>query len=172
MSELMNSSQCTCDCDGVVSLFTRHMGQYGTAWDSMGPYGPPPSPHPRKLVSNSWHITSSSLLHTRLPETLERHCLMQSVQLLWQSSEHLLQEISISPFLKASLSFLVLVPLPSPKCFSSLKTSEPEWSHHPPWLPECVLTRRPAEPRALGTIIQRFRPLPHFSSDFKSLLRL
>ena len=43
-------------------------------------YGPPPSPHPRKLVSNSWHITSSSLQHTRLPETLERHCLMQSVQ--------------------------------------------------------------------------------------------
>ena len=40
MSELMSSSQCTCDCDGVVSLFTPHTGQYGTAWDSMGQYGP------------------------------------------------------------------------------------------------------------------------------------
>ena len=141
----MSSSQCTCDCDGVVSLFTPHMAQYGTVWDSMGP-------HPR-LTPGSWCPTpDTSRHHHSSTHVTRRHwrgiawCRVFSCSVLWQSSwcaEHLLQEISISPFLKASLYFLVLVLLPSPKCSSSVKTSEPEWSHPSPWLPKCVFTRAP-----------------------------
>ena len=55
--------------------------------------------------------------------------------------------------------------------FFLVPSAPPQWRHQSQSeaapRPGCPSVCWPAEPRALGTIIQRFRPLKHFSSDFK-----
>ena len=161
-----------CHC---LPLTGDSRGQLGTAWastltiapssltqDSMGQHGPCPNPRP---TPGSWCPTPDTSRHhhshTRVTRT---HCWMQ-----YDYDNLHVQNICFEWYqyhiLKASLSFLVLVFLPSPVLPS------PQWRHQSQseaaTRPGCPSVCWPAAPRARGTIIRRFRRLTNFISDFK-----